>query len=273
MPRRARSCIAVALLLACSTGAARAQTSPVSTRLNWDHCAGDGRIVDRTFACNINSGSETIVLSMVLHDSTRTGVAAWQAKLDFTPTSQTVPPWWGFAQGMCRPGAFQTQADWSGIVLPPTACLPWYGSNPAFGAQQLNYGASDRFHVVIGAGLMDPAIMSATLLAGQEYDLCRIRITHAKSVGTGACEGCTVPACIGVSQLELQYAARPTDYFAGSGANSVTWQGGYVAGYPTQPGAPCSHPSLCPYANQLQCTTPPVPARGLTWGVIKALYR
>jgi hypothetical protein len=273
MPRHARSVVAVALLLACSTGAARAQANPPSTNLSWDHCAADGRIADRTFTCDTNTGSETIVLSMVLHDSTRTGVVAWQAMLDVTPVTQAVPAWWGLGQGMCRSSAYQFLADWSGVALPPTTCWPWYGSNLASGVVQFTFDATDRFHVGIAAGLYDPATTSSTLLDGQEYALCRIRITHAKSVGTGACEGCTVPACIGVSQLELQYFGRPTDYFAGAGANSVTWQGGYVASYPTHSGAPCSHPSLCPYANQLQCTTPPVPAHGRTWGVIKALYR
>jgi hypothetical protein len=271
MKRSIRTVLAAALLITCSAGPALAQQ--VSTNLSWDHCAGDGRIADRTFACDVNTGSETIVLSMVPNDSTRTGVVAWQARIDVTPVAQAVPSWWGLSQAMCRPSGYQFQADWSGLPLPPTACLPWYGSNPPFGTLQFTYGAGDRFHLEIGAGLSDPATTSATLLAGREYDLCRIRITHAKSTGTGACEGCDVPACIGVSQLDLLFSGRPTEYFAGSGSNSVTWQGGYVAGYPTQSGAPCSHPSLCPYTNQLQCTTAPVPARGRTWGVIKALYR
>lgn len=110
-----------------------------------------------------------------------------------------------------------------------------------------------------------------TLLAGQEYGLCQLRVGHDKAVGVGSCEGCNVPTCIAVSRFSLKYrGARAPEYFDATGLNSVTWQGGYVASYDPESG-PCPDPSLCP--NRLQCTLPPVPARGRTWGTIKSMYR
>lgn len=270
---------ALAIALAATGGPAFADgpvppgPDPIaSTNLSWDHCAGDGRISDRTFACDTNTGEDVIVVSMVLQDSTLTGIAAIGVMVDFTPVSTSLPQWWMTFTGQCRSNQLSVQTQDLVVGFPPTSCLPWYSPYEVLGVSQQTYDAPDRLHWEALAALPSP--QSVTLLAGQEYNLCRIRLRHSKTVGVGACVGCTVPTCIGVSRFKLQ---RPTPqesyYFAGTGLNSVTWQGGYVASYPTTSGRPCSHPSLCPYTNQLQCTTAPVPTRGQTWGVIKALYR
>lgn len=270
MPRHARSAIAFALLLACAAGAALAQSgNPASTNLSWDQCAGDGYVGDRVFACDTNTGSESFVLSLVLNDSTRTGIVGWQAKIDVTPVDGSVPYWW-YLDG-CRANGLTVIPDWSGLALPASTCLPWYGAQPASGGGGQFVYSTDRLYFSVIAIVMGDAV---ALQAGQEYALMRFTLRHAKSTGTGSCAGCAVPACIGLSRIELARGnGRPTDYFAGAGRNSVTWQGASVASYPTSSGAPCVEPSFCPYANQLQCTTPPVPAGGRTWGMIKTLYR
>lgn len=249
---------------------ASAAPSPATINLSWDQCAGDGRVDDRTFSCDTNTGTETLVFSIVLNDSSRTGVNGWEAWLDVTPVSSMVPPWWSLATGGCRPSALSLQSDWSGLGLPPSTCLPWYGGEPALAVLAVEPDTPDRFHVRM-AGAVASAV---SLAAGQEYAIARIRISHAKTTGTGACPGCQWPACLGISRLNLVYADphRPRDYFAGSVANAVTWQDGFVAAYYTSPGVPCSEPSLCPYQNQLTCSYPPVPARPTTWGTIKSMY-
>ena len=270
MSKPGRALLLPLLVIACVAGPAIAQD--ISTNLSWDHCVGDGRIADRTFACNTNSGEDVLVLSFVLHDSTRTGFAALGVKVDFTPVAASVPSWWRLLSGQCRANAVSMSFDWSDPTLPPSSCLPWHGPAAQLSVLQYKYGPADRFYADAGAAV--PAGQEQVLLVGQEYLIARIKIRRSKTVGTGACEGCGVPVCIGFSQLLLQYPGNhPYDYVAGAGLNTVTWQGGYVASYPTTSGRPCSHPSLCPYVNRLECTLPPVPARGQTWGVIKTLYR
>lgn len=263
MRHLSRSLALLALLMA--PGLSLAQPT-VSMNLSWDRCAGDGRIVDRTFACDTNTGAETFVGSVVFLDGVeRDSLMQIVALVDVTPTSSILPSWWSTYTNGCRLNALVP--DWEGLGG-ASQCLPWFGDGTPLGvAGILNY--YDRLVLQLVWAL--PSGQSASLASGQEYSLFRIRLSHAKSTGTGACAGCTVPACIGFGRLNLDYVPpKPREMIAGTGLNTVTWQGGYVADYPTHILPP---PQQNTHVNVLSCTLAPVPARGRTWGTIKSLYR
>lgn len=271
MPTTTRALIAAALLLVLSTTAAPGQTSPhpISTNLSWDHCAGDGYIGDRAFDCSVNTGTEVFFVSIVLHDKTRHGVRAISAILDFTPTSASTPDWWQVGFGMCRQNGLAATAE---IVEESASCLPWYWEAVPSPSTlfQTYYPEPGRLFARVAAVLTGAELPTATLLVDQEYVVFKFRLSHAKTTGAGSCSGCAVPACIGLSGLNLEYGfSVPDDQFAATGLNTLTWQSAYVAAYPTRPGST----SNLEHTNRLDCTLSPVPTHGRTWGMIKSMYR
>jgi hypothetical protein len=123
-----------------------------------------------------------------------------------------------------------------------------------------------------------PGSAPADLVAGQEYFFFNLIITHAKTVGTGACGGCLQPACIFLSAADLLFpTANNVKLDRGanfSGSQWVSWQRGYPRNIlqtcqATGGGIFCLDPStyfdVVPYS--------PTPARTSTWGAVKALYR
>ncbi len=261
--------LAALLLLSLAARRAFPQAPPaVETRLSWDQCAGDGYIGDHSFACDVNTGEETIVASVIFRDGPRTNVAGLVGFIDVTLTSPTLPSWWLVKTGECRSGAVTVVTDALGDS---PGCLAWAGTTPVVAVYDIARGGFyDPNQMVIQVATVVPAGSEVALGANTEYQLFRVRITHAKSAGAGACAGCAVPACIGFGQLELAMLGGDTETFAGAGLDAVTWQGAYVSAYPTRLHDPPT-PGL--HDNFLQCTLPPVPARNRTWGTIKSLYR
>ena len=122
MPCRFRTAAMVALGLAVAPALAFAQTTQL--RLSWDHCAAEGYVGDRSFACNTNTGEDVLVASAVLGDEVpHTTIAAFEAFIDIRPTSQILPMWWQVLPGQCRPNALGLQA--AGLIASPL-CTPWY---------------------------------------------------------------------------------------------------------------------------------------------------
>ncbi len=274
MYRRFASSAALVTAFALLPAIALAQQG-VALKLSWDHCAGDGYVGDRSFACDTNTGSETLWLSMAIQDGvTRTNVGGFSAELDVRTTSSVLPPWWLMTTGQCRAGAL------SMLTGPPAAggsCVLWWGTSgvePLWVFQQLQ-GFEGLNHVrwSLGAGL--PAQSSVTLTPGTEYLLTRLVISHAKSTGIGACTGCLVPTCIGFGETDLYYSGTSTvERFAGGLSSTVTWQGAYVSGFtPSPPHHDEWGHWIGVYGGNLQCATGPVPATNRTWGTIKTLYR
>jgi hypothetical protein len=98
------------------------------------------------------------------------------------------------------------------------------------------------------------------LSGGQEYFSFNLAIDNSKTVGTGACAGCTTPACIFLSSVNvttpvLANDVRLTGPSNGFDSDFSTWQGGggVVVGGMTN----------CPAAT---------PTQKRAWGAVKALY-
>lgn len=274
MTRPIRLLAVVAFLLAPCLAHAQVTTQ---LRLSWDHCAAEGYVADRSFACDTNTGEDVLVLSAVLGDEVpHANLAQFGAYVDFRATSASLPSWWQAASGMCRPNAIIVRGD--NLSASPL-CTPWYLGDgivrPTLSVATLEFGHdgpnSSRVNMAVGV----PAGSEVTLPGGpQEYLLALVRILHSKSVGTGSCDGCLVPVCIGFGELQWSYPPPAGSPFTilGTTASTVTWQGAYVSGYAPVPGHR-EGPGYVFYHGNLGCSTGPVPAHGRTWGLIKTLYR
>jgi len=234
-----------AMLLVASTAFA------AGVRLSWQTCGGDGLVQNRTFACAANTGNSSIVGSYQL-DADILQVNGDELVVDLiAQTAPTLPDWWTFVTaGTCR------QASLSIAAHDGTACPDMFGLQAsmniaAYQLDRANGGNPQGTARILCVNAVQTSLI-VDLTAGQEYGIARWTINNAKTVGTGACAGCTVPVCIvfnsanittegGISDTKLTTALNP-------GENMITWQG---------VGADCNA----------------VPTRNTTWGAVKSLYR
>ena len=257
------------LLVGLLLSAPAAQGSGVF--LKWDACAADGGTSARSFACDTNSGFETLVSSVVL-DAAVADVIGIEVRIVGQSTSGVLPAWWGVANaGSCRPSAASIQTLPAGSV---TGCPSLLGALAVGGfTYTTNVPSSGgvQFRVLVAV----PSPVAAA--AGQEYFLFALRISHTKTVGTGGCAGCLEPMCLGASYLRATTtdpspSSWPTFVMTSAPADQghlVSWQNSSPGGvYAYQVDPPFGHE--IDYAMTCDVVTP---ARRSTWGSVKALYR
>ena len=178
--------------------------------------------------------------------------------IDLASAGSALPPWWQFMNaGTCRQLALAAN-----MMLPATAvnCMDWSHRNASLLAR--SYSIGERGPSTARLELLITEALAATAnLPGGEYLSFSLTITHARTVGTGACAGCTEPVCIVLNSVLAITAGRVSDRFLtgpanGTDSNFAAWQGG---GSPVVGGV-----SGCPAAT---------PAKQRTWGAVKAMYR
>jgi len=269
MPSRSLS--TGALLVLMLAGQARAALSPPGMNIRWDHCYADGGTANRVFACDTNSGVEFLVMSFEL-----TGEMPLVTGLEFNiaiaSASPTLPAWWQFKNsGTCR----QASLNYTGAELPiGVNCSDWSNGTAAAGIGRYLIGNTGPNTVLLQGVAAVPAPMD--LLPGNEYTLGTLSISHAKTVGTGACGGCSTPVCIVFSDLKVATPNPADDVRLINGANYLgsviaSWQNSYIAAM-----FPPGHNSVGIFfpAQITQCVPYSTTAnRSSTWGQVKALYR
>jgi hypothetical protein len=158
------------------------------------------------------------------------------------------------------------------------SCLDWSVEPTGGGISLYSIGSQGPEHVRINASIAVTGSNAATLVAGQEYFLFRLLISHEKTVGTGSCSGCDQPVCIFLSRVSLyrfqsSAAAIHLDKGANwSGSQYATWQNGY----PIDVHQVCETPDIpCPRRyTDFECVlSSPTANRGSTWGQVKAMFR
>jgi hypothetical protein len=221
--------------------------------LSWDNCFGDAGTQNKSFACDTNTGSDVLVCSFELAQEVLQA-SGQEAVIDLIATASKLPAWWEFKNaGTCRQLSLTMNT-----VLSPTAvaCTDWPSGQSI--ALILSYGmgysgptsATLKISTVVGNQAL------ADLIPGTEYFVCNVVISHAKTVGTGACAGCSVPVCL-LFYDQIMIPGPANDVLlegpAHDNSSFATWQG------PTGPA-----PYGCPY---------PLPTQRSTWGAVKSLYR
>src|SRR5262249_20837927 len=194
--RTLRALVVLALLLA--TSAARAGTM----NLRWSACFGDGGTVNRAFACDTNLGSEQLLATFILSapvDSVQQLVGI----VRFAFAGTTIPTWWEFGSGgQCRSSSLATSVNLpagsiSGIDYADGARDTQYLYQPGFAFNTTQLVVYSPF---IPQGVFD-------LVAGQEYLAFTVVINHQRTVGAGACGGCSVGVCMAFGNMQLMRAS------------------------------------------------------------------
>ena len=252
----------------------RAASTPPGVNIRWDNCYADGGVLNRTFACDTNTGSERLILSLELA-SEMAEVSGLEFYMDLGTAAATVPAWWLFKNvGTCRLTSLGMT-----VTLPSGAanCEDWSSGQAVSGIGAYNVGSLGLQTAEIRAVAAVPPTALINLSPGIEYYAVTFTINHAKTVGTGACGGCETPMCIFASTVRLTTPVAGGGIVLNRGANSdsqyATWQNGLPTDVHR---GPCFFPlgELCQTFHQsFTCVLASTPTRGSTWGAVKSLYR
>jgi hypothetical protein len=197
--------------------------------LRWSSCFGDGGVPNRNTACNSNVGVNTLVGSFVL-GSDLTQVSAVELFIDVATASATLPAWWQFKNtGSCRAASLTLNG-----TLNPAAvnCVDWSSGQAVGGLATYVVGFSGPNTARITGAFAVATAGAADLVAGQEYFAFNANINNQKTVGFGSCAGCTTPACLAVSAVEVFQVGNPQPMTLLTGPTNgfdsyfVSWQGG-----------------------------------------------
>lgn len=223
-----RTLVAVGALACAIIVAAPAHSAGLNLR--WQNCYGDAGTASRTSACTSTLGSAgTLVGSFVL-GSPLQGVTGVEANIDFTFDSASIPAWWLFnapgGQIGCRGAAMNANPTISGAAV---NCVDWAGGQASGGlvSYALGFAGTNTARATVGFATASPT----DLLDGPEYFAFNLSLSMAKTVGTGACTGCTTPACIAVNSIRISRSGGVEPLLlsgaaSGAGSNFVSWQGG-----------------------------------------------
>jgi hypothetical protein len=242
------------LLALTATAASAAQ----GVNLRWQACFGDGGLFNRSFACNVNTGSHQLVGSFEL-GADLGSVSGNEIIIDLASDGPVLPAWWEIrAPGVCRNASLSFNTTISALAV---NCFDWGNglSVGGIGAYSIGLAGPNTARIVAAAAVPPSSLQE--LFGATEYFSFNAVVNNAKTVGTGACVGCEVPVCIVFNSLNLttpiaannRKLTGPTN---GTDSDFCLWQGGGNPGGPRGTG--------CPGAT---------PTKSSTWGTVKSLYR
>lgn len=235
--------------LALTAGIAAAGAGGLN--LGWGDCGGLPGSLNETFACNANTGAPHQLFGSFVAPSFVTAMSANEIVFDIQTVGVSLSPWWGMRTGACRASA-SLAGDFN-FTLGPFTCYDYWQAG-AIGSLSQDVAVGNRARVkgVFALPAGDGRITG--IAEGTEVYSFKAVINNAKTVGLGACAGCSSGACIVLNSIKLnQPVGTPGGgkfVSAPATRNHATWQGGI--------GADC-------YAA--------TPAKNTTWGSVKALYR
>src|SRR5215471_6425393 len=267
--RHRNSTIAALFTIALATSALAAPTLP-GVNIRWDNCFADGGVMNKSFACDTNSGFELAVMSVQL-GSGMDLVSGVEIRVSIKPSEPVLPAWWEFQNpGSCR---LSSLCFVTSPVLPGANCPDWGQGTESGGFPSTGYhlglvGPSSAVAFTVAAV---PASNLMTLDPGTEYVVGALRLNHANTVGTGSCGGCDTPVCILFTSLDVTRNTPPAvDHLFTTGANGaesqiIHWQNGQLSNLANH----CTATFNC--TTQFDClATSAVATRHSTWGAVKA---
>lgn len=230
--------------------------APASAQVNlsWQNCNVNGT-ADRTFACDTNTGSHTMVASFIAPAGVDMFTAA-ELIFDIKAATDPIPDWWELRNqtgqsGQCRNGSISANV----VMGAYTGCDDPYAGQGSGGIGTYRLGGpspeTDMSRVRLTMVFAVPVGSEQALTPGNEYFAANVVINNSKTVGTTPCTGCTVPTSTVLNGVRVvQPAGHPVGNIlltAPAVNRTITWQGGAGAA--------------------------PVPTRATTWSQVKTLFR
>ncbi len=242
--RRLATMVCGALLL--GAGAVRAQSG---IGINWDGCVADGRVGEKRFACDVNTGAPFVFYVSVFPTVSLPHLAGARVLVAVgNYYRSTLPPWWLTGTGQCRANAIGMSFDPTAIAT--TGCADLWAGTPMFSVLSTSLSADGKVLRVDGAAGISTVQDISLVGDGIERIVCRVTIQRAKSTGADACEGCLECQMIVPYEVKLMQSSGQGDYTLTQVADESPFELGWN-GY-------------CP---------PPDPVQNRTWGAIKGMYR
>jgi hypothetical protein len=222
-----------------------ARAAAYGVNLGWSRCSLTYDNVDKSFACDDNANSYSLVASFRNGFDVPDFVAV-SAAIDVITSEPFVPAWFSFGVGGCRDGELMLLN-----VGSVAGCTNPYAGAYQGGGYIVEAGwRLDRFRVRLAWARDRPGSLSGSNL-NTAFVLGMSTASTVEEPGVIPCPGCSVPACFTLNALEVfsQTQGRVRILETPDVRNWATWQGG--SGH-------------CPAAT---------PANKATWGQVKALYR
>jgi hypothetical protein len=256
-----KSLLICAALLAVSVSTAMAS----GVNLGWDDCIGGGAVNNKfgtaAWACNTNTNTvgttfrnSTIVGTYVLANSINNLVGN-EDVLDMMNPGAIVQPWWDFGNypAVATPGCRAGQLAFT-FRNPGTSCLDWPGTDAVAGNMtcERGFGGTNKARIKLISAYTAGAPQPVN--AGDETVSFTLTVLNAKTVGTGACAGCTSPMCMVFNSITIgQSPALPVPLKLSNPEvnNFVTWNDAL-------------NTTGCPGVT---------PTHKSSWGQVKSLYR
>ena len=214
----------------------------------WENCPAEGGGQNLDFACGSNAGSNAAVATFVLPANAPQVVGIY-ASVEIYGTG-TLPAWWSLQSGGCRAGLINYSTDFTGAPFDAaTQCYDVWQAQAIGGPDYKVSVGGDASHArfrMIAAVLGSQA---KSLVAGREYYGFRMIVSNAGSTGAGSCDGCSTPAGLVLSLVQIAQPLGVGDFdlTAPIQQNAITWLG--------------------------YCGLGLTPAARKTWGQVKRLYR
>jgi hypothetical protein len=234
-------------LLALTASLALAQGG---VNLGWLDCGGLPASLNRTFACNTNSGGGHLLMGSFVAGPELTLVTGQLSVIDLQSAGAAIAgTWWDLKSGGCR-GTASLVPNFDFTGGPFTCTDYWQGG--AIGGNSFDYVGTNRARIKTQCALPAGDGRIGPIDPGTEVYAWKLTMNNLKTVGLGACAGCQTGVCIVFNSiLVTQVPGTPAGnktYSAMAARNFATWQGG---------GIDC------------QIT----PTHNRTWGSVKSLYR
>lgn len=219
--------------------------------LSWDACGATGQPI-RSSACDTNSGPANVLIGSVVAPAGMKSFEGYFASMKVQSDSPNLPSWWQVRSSWsmpnaCRDGAVAASVNFSGY---PTTCADFFaGRGIVWGVQDPAFPTPNSMTFVVN-GLVG-STQWGPLSEGVEYYMFALTITNAKTVGVGACAGCSTGVCVSFESINLVQHNDLAQLVTGPALRDyVTWNN--------------PSPSTCAGST---------PVRASTWGQVKSLYR
>jgi hypothetical protein len=248
-------------LVALTAGVAAASDGVVN--LAWGDCGTFGT-ASRTFACNSNAGAPGILVGSYTSFVNLDSLNGNEIVIELQTTSVgQVSPWWQVknytdATPGCRNGAASISFD---FTAGPFNCFDYWSGQALGGFGIIREPATPNRQRVLGVCAVGLS-QAGPLASNTETYSFKLTINNTKTVGAGACAGCTDGALIVLNSIlctqnpGVASAVIGDGVLAGPADHSMETLGTFAQMNGGVPGAPG-----------------PTPTKNTSWGAVKSLYR